>query len=410
MKIKEIAIYKLARVFTESKRFAEVVKLLKGNNLFFGAIPKARTAKIVRSIIDIVASVPDSLEIQTTLCQDVVEWCKIEKRTFLRQRIEAKLAALLLQQKNINDALKLVNGLLSELKKLDDKQMLTETHLTEARIYLALENIPKSKASLTSSRSAATAIYVVPILQAEIDELSGMLQCEESDYSTAYSYFLEAFEAYDQNNDKRAVSCLAYMALSKILAGNPEEVPVIITGKHGLKYAGKELEAMSQVAKAAKARSLEQFQSVVLANSGYLKSDDIINRRIEILYNTMLEANLIKIISPFSCVELSHIAKLIKLPEVDVERKLAHMILDRKFSGILDQGKGTLIVYDSISEDPTFQKCLEVIGNMGSVVDALSGRGKRLTQKAIARDETSTVPSKGEKEESPKKGKTGGKD
>ena len=31
----------------------------------------------------------------------------------------------------------------SELKKLDDKQMLTEVHLTESRIYHELQNIPK---------------------------------------------------------------------------------------------------------------------------------------------------------------------------------------------------------------------------------------------------------------------------
>jgi hypothetical protein len=32
---------------------------------------------------------------------------------------------------------------------------------------------------------------VVPLLQAEIDETSGILHCEEADYVTAYSYFLE---------------------------------------------------------------------------------------------------------------------------------------------------------------------------------------------------------------------------
>jgi 26S proteasome regulatory subunit N6 len=32
---------------------------------------------------------------------------------------------------------------------------------------------------------------VVPLLQAEIDEMSGILHCEEADYVTAYSYFLE---------------------------------------------------------------------------------------------------------------------------------------------------------------------------------------------------------------------------
>ncbi|RYG64432.1 hypothetical protein EON64_13995 [archaeon] len=84
-----------------------------------------------------------------------------------------------------------MNSLLPELKKLDDKQMLTEVHLTEARIYHALENLPKAKASLTASRTAANAIYVIPLLQAEIDEMSGVLLCEEGDYNTAYSYFLE---------------------------------------------------------------------------------------------------------------------------------------------------------------------------------------------------------------------------
>lgn len=65
--------------------------LLKSNNAYFGSIPKARTAKIVRSVLDIVSSVPDSIEMQIALCRDVINWCVSEKRTFLRQRIEGKV-------------------------------------------------------------------------------------------------------------------------------------------------------------------------------------------------------------------------------------------------------------------------------------------------------------------------------
>jgi hypothetical protein len=51
----------------------------------------------------------DSLDVQVNLCEDVISWCKLEKRTFLRQRIEAKLANLLLQRRDTIAALKLGN-------------------------------------------------------------------------------------------------------------------------------------------------------------------------------------------------------------------------------------------------------------------------------------------------------------
>ena len=92
IKVKEQCIYRLARIYTEGRQFQEVMALLKNNNDFFGLLPKARTAKIVRNILNIVSLVPDSLSIQVELCKDVVEWCKAEKRTFLRQRIEAKVS------------------------------------------------------------------------------------------------------------------------------------------------------------------------------------------------------------------------------------------------------------------------------------------------------------------------------
>lgn len=220
LKIKEQCLLSLAKLHAESKQFGDVMGLLKSNSEFLATIPKARTAKIVRSILDSTSDVSDASAEQIQLCRDVIAWCVAEKRTFLRQRVEGKLANLLLNQKTTattHEALKLINTLLAELKKLDDKQLLTETHLSEARIYHAMQNIPKSKAALTASRSASTSIYVVPLLQAELDEMSGILHCEEGDTVTAFSYFLEAYEAFDHANDKRALTVLKYMALCKIL-------------------------------------------------------------------------------------------------------------------------------------------------------------------------------------------------
>ena len=59
------------------------------------------------------------------------------------------------------------------------------------------------------------------------------------------------------------------------------------------------------------------------------------------------------------------------------------MILDRRIFGILDQGAGCLIINESSGIDKSFEKGVEIIGNMGAVVDALLARAKGVT-KAIA--------------------------
>ena len=49
-----------------------------------------------------------------------------------------------------------------------------------------------------------------------------MLQ-EEKDYKTGFSYFYEAFENFDTVGALKAVDCLKYMLLSKIMMNAPEE-------------------------------------------------------------------------------------------------------------------------------------------------------------------------------------------
>lgn len=55
------------------------------------------------------------------------------------------------------------------------------------------------------------------------------------------------------------------------------------------------------------------------------------------------------------------------------------MILDRTLTGILDQGKGHLIIYDQAHEDKCYTKGVEIIQNMTVAVDALTKRAKSLT-------------------------------
>ena len=110
-----------------------------------------------------------------------------------------------------------------------------------------------------------------------------------------------------------------------------------------------------------------------------LQGDVLVSHHLSLLYETMLESNLLKIIEPFSCVELSRVAELINLPVAKVEKKLSQMVLDKKLRGILDQGNGTLIVYDDLASDNTYGHAVEVVANMELVVGSLFKRAQKIT-------------------------------
>mmetsp|Transcript_7716 Transcript_7716/g.11570 ORF Transcript_7716/g.11570 Transcript_7716/m.11570 type:complete len:510 (+) Transcript_7716:118-1647(+) len=418
--IKERAIYLLARTHCSMQSYDSVVALLTGStcSAFFLNVTKAKCAKVVRAVLDIVCSLaPEELDMQQQICLNIIEWTQQEKRSFLRQRVQAKLASVLFLKGKYGEAQTLVDGLLTELKKLDDKQLLVETHLVESKIHHGLRNLPKSKAALTASRTCANAIYVGPGLQSSIDGMSGILHCEEGDYNTAHSYFLEAFEQLDQLEEGKgggakasananasanvkegsALSCLKYMMLCKILdsltkalklssqggvgaRSDKAEVDIsgMISSKQAVKFAGKDIEAMSAIASAASRRSLKEYEAVTEKYSHELQDDLLIKHHLKFLHEQLLESNLIRIIEPYSCVEIEHVAELIDMPLALVEKKLSQMILDGKFNGILDQGKGQLIVYEEGEKDLAMEKGLEVIANMDNVVSSLFVRSHAL--------------------------------
>ena len=72
---------------------------------------------------------------------------------------------------------------------------------------------------------------------------------------------------------------------------------------------------MKAVAVAARAKSLDAFKAAIELHSSTLTGDELISHHMDKLYESMFESNLLKIIYPYSAVEVSHVAKLINLPE-----------------------------------------------------------------------------------------------
>ena len=367
----------------------------------------------MRQLIECLGRVRGAEELQARVVTESIAWCRAEKRSFLRMRLELRLATLcvgrccgsrraaalraacgaraphpppphrsrarsLLSQQKYHPALAVVSTLLREVKWLDDKQLLVEIHLVESRCLHLLRNVPKARAALTASRTAANSLYVGPELQAEIDLQAGTLHAEERDFRTAYSYFFEAYEGLTAMGSPAAVAPLKYMLLCKVMAGASEDVAALLGGKAGLRHAGPAVEGMRAIAAAHKARSLLAFERALADFSGETVADPLISRHLAHLADVLFEANLLRLIEPFSCVQIEHLAELIALPLERVETKLSQIILDGKVSGTLDQGRGLLLVFERPAEDPTCAAALKTVKNLGDVVDVLQRRAEAL--------------------------------
>ncbi|KAI1329255.1 PCI domain-containing protein [Xylariaceae sp. FL0255] len=368
----ESALISLGELYRDGKKPNELVQLVTTSRTVLSSFAKAKTAKLVRQLLDLFEAIPNTTDIQIAVTKSCIEWATSERRSFLRQNLETRLVTLYMAKQSYYDALTLINGLLRELKRMDDKLVLVEVQLLESRVYHALGNISKARAALTSARTSAASVYTPPLLQANLDMQSGMLHTMDQDFNTAYSYFIEALDGYHtQESHARATAALQYMLLCKIMLNLVDDVNTLMASKQAQRYAGQNLEAMKAIARAHANRSLEEYERALAKYRYELGSDAFIRNHLRRLYDAMLEQNLIKVIEPFSRVEIDHIARMVGLDTAQVERKLSQMILDKVIIGVLDQGAGCLIIFDETQRDQSYDAALQTIDKLSSVVDLL---------------------------------------
>ncbi len=343
----------------------EIKEIKNTNNTFL--------IKLTDKLIGKLKKKKELLQDLENLCNEIIQFCIDTNNISMKNRIQTRLAEIYFINNHYTNALELCNKIVFDLKRYEDNLGLIQLLLLESKIHYATKGISKAKAALTSVKTLVTKVYIEPKLQANIDMHAGILAAHEKDFNLAYSYFFESFDVYNiptQKKKNKAMKAFQYMILSKIVGGHIEEVNNIVLSKQGRDYYGKEIEALRSVENAVKEKSIKLLKDNIEKYKEYF-NDPVIEFHLSNLNNELLEKNLIKIIKPYSVVEIDFVSKSIGLSYMDVLNKLRQMILDKKINGILDQGKGSLILYDSIPSNPYLDKSLETFKNLEKVVEAL---------------------------------------
>ena len=362
-------------------------------------LPKAKTAKLsqsllrtatcdrrahsslapARTLLDLFAEIPGTGKAQIELTKENIDWAKSEKRIFLKQNLETRLVSLYIDNASYRDALALITSLLRELKRLDDKMILTEVHLLESRVNHALANMPKAKVRhhipLCVARLTKCDDDRLPWFPLEPPPTQSTVLRSSKRSSTCSLVFstprtrttrppTRTFSKRSRDSPPRTTrkqtllsstcSCVKSCSISSVFhhaltfvrglrksKRQPEDVASIIAGKLAQRYPSKDIDALKAVAKAHEERNLADFEKTLrtfksgaliispihasmptdAVDSSELSDDPIVRTHLASLYDTLLEQNLVRIIEPYSRVEISHVAEMVKQPLREVEAK-----------------------------------------------------------------------------------------
>lgn len=389
---REDLVVKIGHCYRDSQNYQELNKFICSLNDFWVSIPRARAARMFKDLLDCFRPSPfikdekdgkslekqpiEVAEMEVILCRELISWSEKDKRIFLKQSLESRLAALLIRIKKYNEAIVVINRLLSELKRLDDKLALTQTHQLECQLYFELKNMAKAKAALTAARTTANSIYCPPAIQGNLDKLAGLVHAEEGDFKTAFSYFIESVDAYSMiiENDplyaNEAASSLKFMLLCKIALNQVEEMDSFLS-KTKISMNERDLAAIKAIGQAYKDKSLKIFRKALFDYSVELQSDPIISAHFDTLYDNLMIQNILRIVAPYTIIKISYLAKELDLPESLIESKLSLMILDEKLKAILDQQDKCLVITKRVDNDKIFDLGLQFIKNLDASVETL---------------------------------------
>lgn len=104
----------------------------------------------------------------------------------------------------------------------------------------------------------------------------------------------------------------------------------------------------------------------------------MIRDQIDFLYDKLLEKNIIKLIKPYSKLEMSHLAKKLGVKEISVEKKIGKMILDKIINGSMDQENGILIILEQEEVSSLYLDSLDIMNNMDEALTSLFVRAKKI--------------------------------
>lgn len=303
------------------------------------AVTRNYSEKSINNILDYVSTADDMAFVEQ-FYQVSLEALSEMKNERLWVKTNLKLAKLWLDRKEYGRLTKILRELRTACETEDgtDHQRkgthLLEVLALEIQMYTETKNNKKLKELYHQCMGVKSAIPH-PRIMGVIRECGGKMHMREKEWDNAQTDFFESFKNYDEAGSPQRIQVLKYLVLANMLTDsqiNPFDSQETKPYKND-----REIVAMTNLVSAYQRKDISEFERILRVNRQSIMGDSFIRDYIDDVLRNIRTLVLVKLIKPYTRVELSFIAKRLNITVEEVEELAVGLILDNKISGQIDQ-------------------------------------------------------------------------
>jgi len=339
------ALKQMIKINFRLNNFEEMMTRYKQLLLYIkSAVTRNHSEKSINSILDYI-STSKQMELLQNFYETTLDALRDAKNERLWFKTMTKLGKLYFDREEFNRLARILKQLRSSCQTdegeddLKKGTQLLEVYALEIQMYTAQKNNKKLKALYDQSLHIKSAIPH-PLILGVIRECGGKMHLREGEFEKAHTDFFEAFKNYDESGSPRRTTCLKYLVLANMLMKsgiNPFDSQEAKPYKNDV-----EIVAMTNLVTAYQNNDINEFEKILKVNRQTIMEDAFIREHIEDLLRNIRTQVLIKLIKPYTRIQIQFISGELNIESGDVESLLVSCILDNTISGRIDQVSGVL--------------------------------------------------------------------
>jgi len=308
------------------------------------AVTRNHSEKSINSILDYI-STSQQMELLQNFYETTLDALRDAKNERLWFKTMSKLGKLYFDRGEYNRLARILKQLRQSCQTDDGEDdlkkgtQLLEVYALEIQMYTAQKNNKKLKTLYDQSLHIKSAIPH-PLILGVIRECGGKMHLREGEFEKAHTDFFEAFKNYDESGSPRRTTCLKYLVLANMLMKsgiNPFDSQEAKPYKNDV-----EILAMTNLVNAYQNNDINEFEKILKVNRQTIMNDPFIREHIEDLLRNIRTQVLIKLIKPYTRIQIGFISGELNIEPHDVESLLVSCILDATIKGRIDQVSGVL--------------------------------------------------------------------